>query len=59
MCFDGRCLTKGEKGVTSGAVCVAMVMLAAGQDRTGQVTTSPVQAVTRPPAGEDVDRGMI
>lgn len=26
--------------------------------RTGQVTTSPVQAVTRPPAGEDIDGGM-
>lgn len=25
--------------------------------RTGQVRTSPVQAVTRPPAGEDIDGG--
>lgn len=41
----------------SEAAGVAMVMLAAGQDRTGQVTTGPVQASARPPAGEDVDRG--
>lgn len=47
-----------HRGLCGGDVRGCVRSYGNASSRTGQVTTSPVRAVTRPPGGEDADGGL-